>query len=93
MRLTALFYKYIYQLINTILTGCYSDLEIQALGQYTDLASSVCIIDLGLVFLGTDIVDRKKPGLEAYCFFLLFLFRTSIRAKIYPRDQRVCKAI
>ena len=24
------------------------------LGQYTDLASSVCIIDLGLVFLGTE---------------------------------------
>ena len=50
----AVFYKYIYQLINIILTICYSELKIQALGQYTDLASSVYIIDLGLVLPGTE---------------------------------------
>ena len=44
----------VYHLISIILTLCYSDLERQALGQYKDLASSVCIIDLGLVFLGTE---------------------------------------
>ena len=33
--------------------GCF-DFEMQALGQYTALATSGCIIDLGLVFLGTE---------------------------------------
>ena len=49
---TPVFYEYVYQLINIILTVCYT--MTLKYGQYTDIASLGCIIDLGLVFLGTE---------------------------------------